>query len=161
MPAIGPSSPPPPAPSVELPQEWRIPPWQPAALLLAVSALAALDIYGRPSTAVVVATGFLALVFLVGAVLATRYLLVADQTGIWVRNVLGEKVVPWYDLRDVDVIDSRRGASTVRIYRLDGTFVDVPPALLQPALPTKIEKARATVHRVGARLEEIAATRKP
>ncbi len=155
MPAPGFSSTP------ELPQEWRIPPWQPAGLLLAVSVLAALDIYGDPSTAVKIAAAFLALVLLVGAVLATRYLLVADEQGIWVRNVFGEVGVPWSDLRDVDVIDSKRGASTVRIYRQDGTFVDVPPALLQPTLPTKIEKARAVVHGVGARLEHLAATRRP
>ncbi len=148
-----------PTPSTRLPQEWRIPPWQPAALLLAVSALAALDIYGSPSTAVLIATAFLALVFLIGAILAMRYLMVADEQGIWVRGLLGEKVVRWDELRDVDVVHSRRGASTVRIYRQDSSYLDVPPPLLQPTLPTKIEKARAVVKGVAAQLEQLAAAR--
>lgn len=143
-----------------LPTEWRIPPWQPAALILVVTGLAALDIYGSPSSAVRVITVFLAVLLLVFAILAIRYLLVADDQGIWVRNILSETGVPWDDLRDVDVIDSKRGASTLRIYRRDGTFVDVPPALLQPGLPTKIDKARAMVRGVAAQLELLAAAQR-
>ncbi|MDQ6851911.1 MAG: PH domain-containing protein [Actinomycetota bacterium] len=148
-----------PTPSSRLPQEWRIPPWQPAALLLAVSAFAALDIYGSPSTTILIVTAFLALTFMVGAVLAMRYLLVADEEGIWVRGLLGENCVRWDELRDVDVLHTKRGASTVRIYRQDSTYLDVPPALLQPTLPTKIEKARAVVQGVAAQLEQLAAAR--
>jgi hypothetical protein len=126
-----------------------------------VSGLAALVLYGHPSTAVKLAGVFLALVLLVGAVLAVRYLLVADEQGIWVRSVFREHGVLWTEFRDADVITSKRGASTLRLYYRDGTFVDVPPALLQPTLPTKIEKAQAIVRGVAAQLEHIAATRRP
>lgn len=137
-----------------LPQVWRIPPWQPAALFLAVSALTALDIYRHPGSGVLIATGFLALLLLCLGIAAARYLLVADEDGIWVRGLLGEQGVLWDDVRNVHIVDARRGSTTVRIYRRDGTYVDVPPSLLLPGRPTRIEKARAIVRGVGAQLEQ-------
>jgi hypothetical protein len=143
-----------------LPRIWRIPPWQPAALFLAVSALAALDIYGHPGTGVLAATAFLAVLLMCLGIAAARYLLVADEDGIWVRGLLAEHGVLWDDLRNVHIVDARRGATTVRLYRRDGTYVDVPPSLLLPGRPTKVEKARAMVHGVGAELEQYASVRR-
>ena len=143
-----------------LPCEWRIPPWQPAALFLAVSALLALDIYGHPSLRVLIVTGFLAVVFLCLAVPAARYLLVADEDGVWVRGLLSERGMRWRELRDIDLVDGRRGAGTMRIYRVDGTFLDVPPSLLLPTLPTKIERARGVIRGVAGQLEMLAAERR-
>jgi hypothetical protein len=45
----------------------------------------------------------------------------------------------------------------VRITRRSGKFVDVPPTLLQPTLPTSARKARAVVGAVARRLIDIAA----
>ncbi len=143
-----------------LPREWRIPPWQPAALFLVVSGLAAYDLYGSPSVTTVIVTVFLAVVFGALGILATRYLLVADEDGVWVRGLTGERHVPWPELKSVDVVAGRRGSTTVRIVRADGSFVDVPPSLLLPTLPTKIDKARAVMYGTAGVLEELAAARR-
>jgi hypothetical protein len=143
-----------------LPREWRIPPWQPAALFLAVSGLAAYDLYGSPSLTTVIVTVFLALVFAALGILAARYLLVADEDGVWVRSLTGERHVSWPDLKSVDVVAGRRGSTTVRIVRANGSFVDVPPSLLLPTLPTKIDKARAVIYDTAGVLEGLAAARR-
>lgn len=144
-----------------LPREWRIPPWQPAVLFLVVSALAAYDIYGSPSLTTVVVTGFLAVVFAVLGALAARYLLVADEDGLWVRGIRGEQHVAWPDFAEVDVVAGRRGSTTIRIVRVDGSWVDVPPSLLLPTLPTKIAKARAVMYDVAAVLQDLGEARRP
>jgi hypothetical protein len=94
---------------------------------------------------------------LVGAFLAVRYLLVADEDGIWVRSAVGQHLVEWPDVADIEVTHVRGTTSTVRITRVNGTFVDVPPSLLQPALPTGARKALAVVSTVARRLNELAA----
>jgi hypothetical protein len=146
--------------SPALPREWRIPPWQPAALFLAVSALAAYDIYGSPSLSTVVATAFLAVVFAVLGAVAARYLLVADEDGLWVRGIRGEQHVAWPDFKEVEVVPGRRGSTTIRIVRVDGSWVDVPPSLLLPTLPMKIANARAVMYDVAGVLADLGEARR-
>ena len=52
----------------------------------------------------------------------------------------------------------RGTTSTVRITRRNGNFVDVPPSLFQPTLPTGARKALAIVGTAARRLNELAAT---
>lgn len=143
-----------------LPQVWRIPSWQPAALILLAAALSGYDIYGSPGLGALLMTAIIAAAALVAAVFAMRYLLVADDDGIWIRTVLGQQVVEWGDVADVDVTHVRGTTSTVRITRVGGKFVDVPPSLLQPTLPTSARKALAVVGTVARRLDALAADRR-
>ena len=65
---------------------WRIPTWQPPALILLATALLAYDIYGSPSIGALIVTAVIAAAALVAALVAVRYVLVADAEGIWVRS---------------------------------------------------------------------------
>lgn len=143
--------------AARLPQVWRIPPWQPAALILVATALLGYDIYGSPSVGALIMTIVIAVAALVSAYLAVRFVLVADDDGIWVRSALAQHVVEWADIVDIEVTHLRRTTSTVRITRANGTFVDVPPSLLQPTLPTGARKALAVVSTVARRLNELSA----
>jgi hypothetical protein len=129
-------------------------------LFLAVSGLAAYDIYGSPSLSTVVITAFLAIVFAALGALAARYLLVADEDGLWVRGIRGEQHVAWPDFDEVEVVPGRRGSTTIRIVRVDGSWVDVPPSLLLPTLPTKIANARAVMFDVAGVLAELGEARR-
>jgi hypothetical protein len=140
-----------------LPQTWRIPSWQPAALILLATVLLALDLYADLSLGALVMTAAIAAAALVAAGFALRYLLVADDEGIWVRQLFGERLVEWRDVADIEVEHVRGTTYTIRITRTNGTFVDVPPSLLQPTLPTSVRKARAVVSTIARRLIEIAA----
>ena len=142
-----------------LPQVWRIPPWQPAALLMLTTVLAAVDIYLRPSTIPAVAAAFVAVSALVAAVCALRYLLVADEDGLWVRHVVSETLVEWQDVERVEMTTAHRSGMTVRITRHNGSYVDVPPSLLLPTLPTTLPKTRSRIHSVATRLNALAAAR--
>ncbi len=143
-----------------LPQAWRIPSWQPAALILVATALLAFDIYGSPSVGALIMSCVIAAAALAGALLAVRYVLVADDTGIWVRSALGQHVVEWNEVADVDTTHVRGTTWTVRITRANGTFVDVPPSLLQPTLPTGARRARAVVGTVARRLADLQAAQR-
>ncbi len=140
-----------------LPQTWRIPSWQPAALILLATVLLALDLYAGLGLGPLIMTAAIAAAALVAAGFALRYLLVADDEGIWVRQLFGERLVEWRDIADIEVEHVRGTTYTIRITRANGTFVDVPPSLLQPTLPTSVRKARAVVSTVARRLIEIAA----
>ncbi len=115
---------------------WRIPPYQPAVLMLILVAAAALNIYAQPPVVVRIPT--LAVGLLCGglAIAALRLQLVATDDGIAVRRVVGEQWLPWPELDEVEVVPNVRGAPTVRLNRVDGSYVDVPPSLLQPTRPT-------------------------
>ena len=126
---------------------WRVPPYQPAVLLLLVCAAAGLNIYGHPSATVRMVTLSLGILAFGFAVVALRMHLIADDDGVAVRRVRREAWLPWPTVADVELIDIR-GASTVRVTRTDGTFVDVPPSLLQPGKPTSKRTAQAQVEHV-------------
>lgn len=140
----------------QLPQVWRIPSWQPAALILLAAALIGYDIYGSPGLGALLMTAAIAAAALIAAVFAMRYLLVADEDGIWVRTLLGQRLIEWADIAEVDVTHVRGTTSTVRITRVGGGIVDVPPSLLQPTLPTSAARALAVVGTVARRLNDLA-----
>src|SRR5690242_14009282 len=104
----------------QLPQVWRIPSWQPAALILLATVLLAYDIYGSPSPGALIMTIVIAVAALVGAYLAVRFVLVADVDGIWVRSALAQHFVDWADIAEIDVTHVRGTTSTVRITRTNG-----------------------------------------
>ncbi|MDQ2847536.1 MAG: PH domain-containing protein [Actinomycetota bacterium] len=119
----------------------RIPAYQPAVLMLVLCAAAALNIYAHPSAIVRIVTLVLGLFCGGLAVPALRLQLTADQDGISVRRLLGEVWLPWSELAELEIVPDVRGAATVRLNRTDGTFLDVPPSLVQPTKPTSKPRA--------------------
>jgi hypothetical protein len=148
-------------PEASLPLVWRIPPWQPAGLLLLTAVLAALDIYGDLNLGALLMTAVIALAAFVGAVFALRFLFVADEDGIWVRGLFKERLVEWDDVARVELTTVRHNSATIRITRSDDTFVDVPPSLLLPAKPTSIPKVRSMLHAKVLLLGELVEQQRP
>lgn len=132
---------------------WRIPPYQAALLILFVSAAAALNIYGNPSDPVRTVTLAFGAVALALAVLALRMYLVVDDEGVAVRHVLRQHWLPWSEVARVEVVSEVRGAATVRLSRDDGTYVDVPPSLLQPSAPTSKPRALAQLNAISNQID--------
>jgi hypothetical protein len=79
--------------------------------------------------------------------------LVVDDEGIEVRYLLRPAWLPWPEIARVEVVSGVRGSDTVRVVRHDGTYVDVPPSLLQPAVPTSKPRAFARLHSIGNQIE--------
>lgn len=123
------------------PLVWRIPAYQPAVLMLVLCAAAALNLYAHPSSLVRVVTLVIGLACGVGAVAALRVQVVADEDGVAVRQVVSQAWLPWSEVDDLEIMSNVRGAPTVRLNRHDGTYVDVPPSLLQPTKPTSKQRA--------------------
>ncbi len=142
---------------------WRIPPAWPAATLLVVTAFAALNIYGHPTTATRVLTIGLALVGLVTAIMWLRLYLAVDHEGIGVRHLYSESWTPWAEIERVEVVTGTKvlaGASTantIRVIRNDGSYVDVPPSLLQPSKPTNKRSAFARLGQIATEIESFRA----
>jgi hypothetical protein len=133
---------------------WRTPPAQTAALFLVVTLLCAVNIYVTPSGFIRVLTIALAIASFAWAVVGMRMFLLVDDEGIVVRYIGRSRSMAWSEIRDVDVVAGVRGAHTVRITTVDGTHVDVPPSLLQPAKPTMKPVAIAALKAVAARIQE-------
>lgn len=144
----------------ELPLVWRIPPWQPAGLILVATVLLALDLYGDLGLGALLMTVAISLAALVGAVFAIRLSLVADDDGIWVRKFFRERLVEWDDVAEVRATLVSRNTMTIRISRMQGGHVDVPPSLLLPTLPTKVHNAQTVVHNAALQLSRLAAQRR-
>jgi hypothetical protein len=142
-----------PALDTDQPLSWRVPPYQPALLMLIVCAVAALNIYGHPSETVRAVTLVLGGAVLTAAVLALRMYLGVDAEGVVVRFLLRPVWLPWSDIARVEVVSAVRGSDTVRLVRQDGTYVEVPPSLLQPATPTSKPRALAQLNSVANQLE--------
>lgn len=140
-----------------LPLVWRIPPWQPAALIVVATVLLALVLYGHFSAGPVLMMVVVAVAALVSAGLALRLLFVADDDGLWIRRSTSQQLVEWHDIASIDMVPVRGNTVTVRITRRNGSFADVPPTLLLPTMPTGIAKVRSRVHAVALRLTAIAA----
>ncbi|MGI8666123.1 MAG: PH domain-containing protein [Jatrophihabitans sp.] len=134
------------------PLVWRIPPYQPAVLMLVLCAAAALNIYGHPSGTVRIVTLVLGLLCGALAVVALRLQLVADDDGVAVRQIIGQAWLPWSELAELEIVPDVRGAPTVRLNRVDGSYVDVPPSLLQPAKPTGKQRALGQLDHVVRQL---------
>jgi hypothetical protein len=134
---------------------WRIPPAQPAILMLFVCAIAVLNVYGHPSAAIRVLTLLLA-AGLIGIVIANlRTYMVADDEGVAIRFLGREQWLPWDEISRIEVVSGVRGSNTVRLTRSDGLHVNVPPSLLQPTRPTNVVAAHALLKEVVRDLETI------
>ncbi|HST48368.1 PH domain-containing protein [Jatrophihabitans sp.] len=142
-----------PALEAEAPLSVRVPPYQPALLMLVVCAAAALVLYGHPSDTVRYLALTAGAVALLLAVFALRMYLIADDEGIEVRYLWKPAWLPWSQVARVEVVSGVRGSDTVRVVRHDGSYVDVPPSLLQPAVPTSKPRALARLHSVGNQIE--------
>jgi hypothetical protein len=132
----------------------RIPSYQPAVLMLVLVGAAALNIYAQPPAVVRIPT--LAIGLLCGglAVAALRLQLVATDDGIAVRRLVGEQWLAWPELAEVEVVPNVRGAPTVRLNRVDGSYVDVPPSLLQPTKPTAKHVVMRNLDTFAGQLEQ-------
>jgi hypothetical protein len=141
-----------PAADQDPPLVWRIPAYQPALLMLVLCAAAALNIYGHPSLGVRIGT--LAVGLLCGglAIAGLRLQLVADDDGVAVRKLIGQSWLPWSQLAELEVVPAVRGAPTVRLNRVDGGYVDVPPSLLQPTKPTSKQRALGQLEHAARQL---------
>ncbi|HJQ02369.1 MAG TPA: PH domain-containing protein [Jatrophihabitans sp.] len=134
------------------PLVWRIPAYQPALLMLVLCGAATLNIYGHPSPAVRIGT--LAFGLLCGglAVVALRLQLVVDEDGVALRTVLHDHWLPWSQLAELEVVPAVRGAPTVRLNRVDGSYLDVPPSLFQPTKPTSKQRAYGQLEHAARQL---------
>jgi hypothetical protein len=134
------------------PLVWRIPAYQPALLILVLCGAAALNIYGHPSLAVRIGTLVIGLACGGLAVIALRLQLVATDDGVALRTALSNSWLPWSQLADLEVVPEVRGAPTVRLNRVDGRYLDVPPSLLQPTLPTSKQRAMGQLDHAARQL---------
>ena len=150
-----------PALDTDQPLSWRVPPYQPALLMLVVCAVAALNIYGHPSQTVRVVTLALGALALALAVFALRMYLRVDAEGVVVRYLLRPSWLAWSEIARVEVVSGVRGSDTVRLVRHDGSYVDVPPSLLQPGRPTSKPRALAQLTSIGNQIEARRASRVP
>ena len=140
-------------PRADQPPSWRVPPYQPALLMLLVCGAAALNIYGHPSETVRVLTLALGALAFGLAVVALRMYLAVDSDGAVVRY-LGRPVwLEWSEVDRVEVVSGVRGSDTVRFVRHDGSYVDVPPSLLQPSTPMSKPRAAARLNGIGNQIE--------
>lgn len=135
------------------PLSWRVPPYQPALLMLLVCGVAALNIYGHPSQTVRIVTLALGVLALAMAVAALRMYLLVDDEGVLVRYLLRPAWLPWSEIARVEVVSDVRGADSIRLVRHDGSYVDVPPSLLQPSRPTSKPRALAQLTSIGNQIE--------
>ena len=134
------------------PLVWRIPPYQPALLMLVLCAAAALNIYSHPGLAVRIGTLAIGLACGGLAVIALRLQLVATDDGVALRTALSNSWLPWSQLDDLEVVPEVRGAPTVRLNRVDGSYLNVPPSLLQPTLPTSKQRAMGQLEHAARQL---------
>lgn len=142
-----------PALHTEQPLSWQVPPYQPALLMLLVCGAAALNIYGHPSETVRLLTLALGALALGLAVLALRMYLAVDSDGAVVRYLARPVWLPWAEVARVEVVSGVRGSDTLRFVRHDGSYVDVPPSLLQPSTPMSRPRATARLNNIGNQIE--------
>jgi hypothetical protein len=132
-----------------------VPPWQVAVLFLLVAACAAANIYAHPPGSTRAVTILIGVVGLVMAVSGMRMYLVVDGEGVAVRYVGNEQWLPWPEVERIDVASGVRGADTLRFVRHNGSYVNVPPALLQPSAPTSKLSARRRLQDLAHQFENL------
>ncbi len=135
-------------------QVWRIPPYQPAALMLVLVAAAALNIYAHPAATVRIPTLIIGLACGGLSIAALRLQMVATADGISVRHLRREDWIAWPDLENVEVVGNIRGAASLRLNLRSGAYVDVPPSLLQPTKPTSKRAVMAQLGLTAKQLED-------
>jgi len=133
---------------------WRVPAFQIAGLLLVVCGCAALNIYGHPSGPVAGVTILLGLLALGLAVAGLRMYFVVQSDGVAVRYIRREVWLPWSEIDRVEIVANVRGSDTIRFSRLDGSFLNVPPSLLQPSRPTSKPAASHLLRDVLRQVED-------
>jgi hypothetical protein len=133
-------------------RRWRVPPYQPAVLLLVVCAAAAVNLYGHPSGQLRFVTIAFGGASLATAVAWLRMSLYVDQLGMEVRRVSGSVGLPWDSIERIEVV-AVAGGMTIRLTQHDGSLVDVPPSLLVPSKPTSKPRALARINAVVYDLE--------
>jgi Bacterial PH domain len=131
---------------------WRIHPGITAGLYLIVCALAAVTIYSPFSPGIRIIVAIFALVFLFGAVGASRIAVVADDEGIAVRTTFTTTWIDWDDVSDIVMTERFGGTLTLRIALRGGGGVNVPPSLVQPTRPSN---RQATAAHIGGRLSAL------
>ena len=137
------------------PLSWRIPPYQPALLILLTTGCAAWAIYGHPAAGLRFILSVIGVLLFVLALLTLRMHFIVDDDGIAVRFVRAEQWIEWPEISSVRIVNGVRGAQTLRVERVDRSYVDVPPSLLMSARPitkpTAEAMLRATAAAVSAR----------
>jgi hypothetical protein len=87
------------------------------------------------------------------AVASLRMFLLVNGEGIKVRYLGRAVSIPWSQIEGIEIASGVRGSDTIRFNRADGSYVDTPPSLLQPALPTSKSAARRRLKVVLGQLE--------
>lgn len=143
-------------------QVWRIPAYQPALLMLVLVAAAALNIYAHPSVTLRIVSLAIGLGCAGLAVAALRLHLVCTPEAISVQQLRKHEWVEWPELDSVEVVGNVRGAPSLRLNRVDGSYVEVPPSLLQPTKPSSKQAVLARLNQLAAQFEARArAARRP
>jgi hypothetical protein len=122
-------------------------------LLLLTTICAAVLLYGHPPALLGLALAVAALVSFAAAMFELRMHLIVDDYGVAVRYLGRESWILWHDIRTVRVVSGVRGAQTVRVERVDRSYVDVPPSLLMPGRPVTKPTAEALLRAVVAQVE--------
>ena len=134
---------------------WRVSPVATALLILLACPCAAVNIYAHPSTTVRSVTLLIGAAALATAYASWRMYLVVDDEGVALRYLTRAQWLPWSEIDRVEIVSGVRGSETIRFVRLDGTYADAPPSLLQPVKPTGRPAARRmlqdVLHRIEAR----------
>jgi hypothetical protein len=123
---------------------WRFSPIISAIAFLVACACAAGDLYGHPGLQPRIAMIVVGLIAVYVGVATVRMALVVDREGIAVRSLLASSWIPWPEVQAIDLV-TVRGSETIRIIRVNDSYIDVPASLLQPVWPTT--KPRAMMRR--------------
>jgi hypothetical protein len=145
-------------PDTAAPLAYRISPVQTALLILLAVPCAAFNIYFHPSGPARLVSLLIGVGAVVLAVVGYRMYLVVDDEGAAVRFLGREHWLPWAEVAEVELVSGVRGSDTIRFSRTDGTYVDVPPSLLQPSKPTGRPAARRRLQDI---LRQVQARRNP
>ena len=133
---------------------FRFSPAQTALLILVACPCAAVNLYTHPSAplrAITIAIGLSALVL---AVVTYRMFLVVDDEGVALRYLRGAQWLPWTQIDRAEIVTGVRGSETIRFVRHGGSYVDVPPSLLQPSRPTAKPAARRRLQDILRQIED-------
>jgi PH (Pleckstrin Homology) domain-containing protein len=131
---------------------WRFPAYQPALAFVIATVCAAVNLYGHPPVSLRLLTSVLGVGALGVAIALLRMAFVVDSDGLAVRFLLRARWVPWAQVKDIGRADVR-GSETLRIVRLDDTFEDVPPSLLQSVRPMAKNRASARLNGIVLRVQ--------
>jgi len=141
-------------PATDTPLVYRISPAQTALLILLAAGCLGADIYLHLSAALLAITLAVGLGALAMAAASQRMHLVVDDEGVAVRYLGREQWAPWPEVTAVEVVTGVRGSETIRVSRTGGTYIDVPPSLLQPSRPTPRPAARRRLEEIRRQIED-------